>query len=91
MAHLSNDAPDSDQGCPNKHLAKTTVHSNGAVYISLKDLTLYSLYGVRKGVFVLLDPLTKIQLNLVLSPIFASFARDNVCTKKVQTTKKVHT
>jgi hypothetical protein len=32
MAHLSNDAPISDQGCPiivtAKHLAKMTVHSN---------------------------------------------------------------
>jgi len=51
--------------CDRKHLAKTTVHSNGAVYTSLKDLTLYLSHGARGGVFVLLDPLAKIQLNLV--------------------------
>ncbi len=49
--------------CDLKHLAKTTVHSNGVVYASLKDLTLYLLYGVCGDVFVLLDPLAKIQLK----------------------------
>ena len=51
--------------CDRKHLAKTTEHSNGAVYTSLKDLTMYLLYGAPGGVFVLLDPLAKIQLYLV--------------------------
>ena len=51
--------------CDRKHLAKTTVNSNRAVHTSLKDLTLYLSHGARGGVFVLLDPLAKIQLNLV--------------------------
>ena len=51
--------------CDRKPLAETIVHSNGAVYTSLIDLTLNWLYEVRGGVFVLLDPLAKIQLKLV--------------------------
>ncbi len=51
--------------CDRKHLAKTTVNSNRAVHTSLKDLTLYLSHSARGGVFVLLDPLAKIQLNLV--------------------------
>ncbi len=39
----------------------------------LKDLTLYLVYGACGCVFVLLDPLTKIQLNLVEFIIFASY------------------
>ncbi len=49
--------------CDRKHLAETTVHSNGMVYTSLIDLTLYLLYEVRGVFFVLLDPLAKIQLK----------------------------
>jgi hypothetical protein len=40
-----------------------TVYSLGAVYTSLIDLTLYLLYEVRGGGFVLPDPLAKIQLK----------------------------
>ena len=52
--------------CDRKPLAETIVHSNGAVYTSLIDLTLYLLYMVRRGFFVLLDPPAKIQLKLVV-------------------------
>ena len=51
--------------CDRKPLAETIVHSNGAVYTSLIDLTLYLLYMVRGFFFVLLDPPAKIQLKLV--------------------------
>ena len=51
--------------CDHKPLAETTVHSNGAVYTSLIDLTLYLLYEVRVF-FVLLDPPAKIQLKQVV-------------------------
>ena len=47
--------------CDRKPLAETIVHSNGAVYTSLIDLTLYLLYMVRGVFFVLLDPPAKIQ------------------------------
>ena len=47
--------------CDRKPLAETIVHSNGAVYTSLIDLTLNWLYEVRGGGFVLLDPLAKIE------------------------------
>jgi hypothetical protein len=52
--------------CDRKPLAETIVHSNGAVYTSLIDLTLYLLYMVRRGFFVLLDPPAKIQLKQVV-------------------------
>ena len=52
--------------CDRKPLAETIVHSNGAVYTSLIDLTLYLLYEVRGFFFVLLDPPAKIQLKLVV-------------------------
>ncbi len=70
MAHLSYDASNCAQECPiyccdRKPLAETIVHSNGAVYTSLIDLTLYLLYMVRGVSFVLLDPPAKIQLKLV--------------------------
>ena len=55
--------------CDRKPLAETIVHSNGAVYTSLIDLTLYLLYMVR-GFFVLLDPPAKIQLKLVVESSF---------------------
>ena len=55
--------------CDCKPLAETIVHSNGAVYTSLIDLTLYLLYMVRGGFFVLLDPPAKIQLKLVPYPL----------------------
>ena len=51
--------------CDRKPLAETIVHSNGAVYTSLIDLTLYLPNMVRGGGFVLLDPPAKIQLKLV--------------------------
>ncbi len=51
--------------CDRKPLAETIVHFNGAVYTSLIDLTLYLLYEVRGGFFVLLDPPAKIQLKQV--------------------------
>jgi hypothetical protein len=49
--------------CDRKHLAETTVHSNGMVYTSLNDLSLNLLYEVRGVFFMLLDPLAKIQLK----------------------------
>ena len=52
--------------CDRKPLVETIVHSNGAVYTSLIDLTLYLLYMVRRGFFVLLDPPAKIQLKQVV-------------------------
>ncbi len=51
--------------CDRKHLAEKIRHSNGVVYTSLNNLTLYLLYEVCEGFFVLLDPLAKIQLKLV--------------------------
>jgi hypothetical protein len=51
--------------CDRTPLAETIVHSNGAVYTSLIDLTLYLLYMVRGFFFVLLYPPAKIQLKQV--------------------------
>ena len=52
--------------CDHKPLAETILHSNGAVYTSRIDLTLYLLYEVRGGFFLLLDPPAKIQLKHVV-------------------------
>ncbi len=41
--------------CDHKPLAETIVHSNGAVYTSLIDLTLYLLYMLR-GFFCVTRP-----------------------------------
>ena len=69
--------------CDRKPLAKTIVHSNGAVYTSLIDLTLNWLYEVRGGFFVLLDPLVKIQLKLVVHGIKSKSTHDDASQKNL--------
>ena len=66
MARVDNDALVSDQGCHIKLNRRTWSKRLCTLLgwsISLIDLTLYLLYDVRGGGFVLLDPLAKIQLK----------------------------
>ena len=75
--------------CDRKPLAETIVHFNGAVYTSLIDLTLYLLYEVRGGFFVLLDPPAKIQLKQVVSHQTGDEARQKKSAIKLAASKNI--